>query len=193
MRYLWHGESVGHDKFVQSVLYIFVTGIVASTCVYVYLLVLFLLLMCLEQIKLPAEGSDYFLRSNESNINQSTIKSFIWATPLLSGCEVEWWERQPGSGAALPRMGRVWSSYFCFSCVFSTYISATLPRGVQDVGVRKTTRRSRYSSGGRERSGDGKLVDSFIHESDVTSLFTSRPSSRHVPKRLRSILLLCST
>ena len=31
----------------------------------------------------------------------------------------------------------------------------------------------------------GKLVDNFMHESDVTSLqdlFTSRPSSRHVPK-----------
>jgi len=45
-------------------------------------------------------------------------------------------------------------------------------------------------------SHDRKLVSNFIHESDVTSLqdlFTSRPSSRHVPKRLLSILLLCST
>ena len=41
-----------------------------------------------------------------------------------------------------------------------------------------------------------KKADNFIHESDVTSLqdlSTSRPSSRHVPKRLLSILLLCST
>ena len=41
-----------------------------------------------------------------------------------------------------------------------------------------------------------KLVDNFIHKSDVTSLqdlFTSCPSSRHVPKWLLSILLFYST